>query len=198
MSRDDERNTCPAQKRTKRHAASRPSPPFRRSATTRPSLQGVRPAVASRVNSVAHRVRPLLPPDATRRHPGRRSGERCDRGSDPTVTPSKARLATEGLTQCRAQLNESPVLHRGERSEHAPPLRCLPSVPTGGQTRCCQPSKLGGTSGQTSAATLLPPPPRHPPAATCRHLPPATGGTTFFFKKKKKTAKNLDRERENA
>ena len=98
------------------------------------------------------------------------SDERCDRGSDPTVTPSEARLATEGLTQCRATMNESPILHRSERSEHAPPLQFLRcpsdpaaasfptlrshlSVATGGQTRCCQPSKLGGTSGQTPAAT---------------------------------------------
>ena len=36
----------------------------------------------------------------------------------------------------------------------------VPSVATGGQTRCCQPSKLGGTSGLTPAASIatLPPP----------------------------------------
>ena len=37
-------------------------------------------------------------------------------GSDPPVPPSNARLATEGLTPCRAPLPEPPVLHR---SEHA-------------------------------------------------------------------------------
>ncbi len=69
---------------------------------------------------------------ATRRLPELRSVERCDRGSDPPVTPSKARLATEGLTQCRATLNKAPNLHRSERSNPLPPFRpptaSLPSL----------------------------------------------------------------------
>ena len=106
-------------------ATAPPLPPFRPAASF-PPLQGVRPAVASRVNSVAHRVRPLPPPVATSRcHTELRSGERCDRGSDPTVTPSKARLATEGLTQCRATLHEAPVLHTSDTKRPS----CHPSVP---------------------------------------------------------------------
>ena len=70
-----------------------------------------------------YRRPPSQPRRLRRQHPGLRSGERCDRGSDPPVTPSKARLATEGQTQCRAQLNETPVLHRGERSDAQPPVR---------------------------------------------------------------------------
>ena len=71
-----------------------------------PSLQGVRPAARH-----------------TFRHPELRSRERCDRGSDPPVPPSEARLATEGLTQCRATMHETPELHRGD------PTATLPSLP---------------------------------------------------------------------
>ena len=85
-------------------------PPFRRFASSFPSLQGVRPAVASRASlGGTSGQTPFRPPAV-------RSVCRCDRGSDPSVPE----LATEGLTHCRAPLHETPILHS---SDPKPPFR---------------------------------------------------------------------------
>jgi len=102
-----------------------------------------------------------------------RSVCRCDRGSDPAVPE----LATEGLTQCRAPLHESPALHS---SDPKPPFRCSASsfpsqcrplsVATGGQTRCCQPSFARWHIGSDPFPPLvsLPVPPRSAVRSVCR------------------------------
>ena len=118
------------------HLSAASPPPFCR-------FRGSDPLLPASLRSVAHRVRPHpLPPRV-------RSGKRCDRGSDPSVPE----LATEGLTQCRAPLHKTPVVHRSDRrllsaaslppfccfAATFPPLRRHLSVASGGQTRCCQP-----------------------------------------------------------
>ena len=88
------------------------SPPFRCSASSFPSLPGVRPPVASRamLGGTSGQT-PCASSVALFRPPAVRSGCRCDRGSDPAVPE----LATEGQTHCRAPLHESPALHRSDR-----------------------------------------------------------------------------------
>ena len=96
--------------------SSDPKPPFRRSASSFPSLRrllsvavpppfrrfrGSDPLLPAELRSVAHRVRPL---------------------SAPLLSVLVAG-ATEGLTHCRAPLHESPSPHRSERS----PLSTFPA-----------------------------------------------------------------------
>ena len=102
------------------------------------------------------------------RPPAVRSVSRCDRGSDPPVPE----LATEGLTQCRAPLHETPAPHSSDPkplSVAAPPpfRRCASSFPsqcvllsvaTGGQTRCCQPSFARWHIGSDPFPPPFPPP----------------------------------------
>ena len=72
------------------------------------------------------------------------------------MPPSEARLATEGLTQCRAPLHETPELHR---SEPLPPVRryAAPFLSLQGvRPAVASLASLGGTSGQTPARHLFP------------------------------------------
>ena len=103
-------------------------------------------------------------------------------------------LATEGLTQCRAPLHETPAPHSSDppppfrRTASFPSLRRPPfrrsgasfpwqcrllSVATGGQTRCCQPSfarwHIGSDPLPPPFPPPFPPPVSLPCAAPLRH-----------------------------